>query len=71
VQKYSIIKKICLSFLDEFNSVDYIIEPTLNNYVVVKGRSVFYEENGDLTETNNTIAIVSLYSNDGSIKEIS
>lgn len=70
MKKYIITKDIMLSFLSQYNSTDFRIDPQPNEFLVIKDGIVYLEHEGKLIESNNTVGSMAAYIKDGSIKPI-
>ena len=70
MKRYSINKKIMLSFLDHFMSSDAFFDEKDNACVLIDGQNVYLELPTGKYETNNTVGSMDVYIRDGSLKEI-
>jgi hypothetical protein len=61
MKKFKINKKIMLSFLDQYGSSDFFIEPLPNQFIIVENGNVYLEVDGKREESNNTIGSMRVY----------
>jgi len=70
MKKYSINKRILLSFLNQYGSDDYLFDSSDKAFILIEGNTVFLDTVDGKHETNNTVSSMNIYIENGSLKEI-